>query len=251
MFGINKIKTQRKKKMELKNKIVLITGADGGLGTALVEELIKRGVKKIYATGLKLENLNKKFLQYNNTVVTVELDVTNTESIKKCAEKCQDTQLLINNAGVELKIPFINEKANQAALFEMKVNYIGVIEMINHFLPNLEQNKDAAIMNILSIGSLVVVKRLGTYCASKAATHILTETIREELSQKGIKVIGVYMGYVNTEMVPEETETAKAEPVDIVREICNEMEVGEERIYPDQLTKDFIANNPINTIFYA
>lgn len=235
---------------ELKHKIVLITGADGGLGTALVEELIKREVKKIYATGLKLENLNSKFNKHKNKIVTIELDVTSTESIKKCVKKCGDTQILVNNAGVELKIPFINKKSSQASLFEMQVNYIGVIEMINQFLPNLENNKNSAIINILSIGSLVVVKRLGTYCASKTATHILTETIREELSQKRIKVIGVYMGYVNTQMVPEETKTVKSEPADIVREICKEIELGKERIYPDQITKDFIATNPIKTIFY-
>ncbi|WP_221390983.1 SDR family NAD(P)-dependent oxidoreductase [Dyadobacter sp. NIV53] len=63
-------------------------------------------------------------------------------------------------------------------------------------------------------------------CASKAATHILTETIREELSEKAIKVIAVYMGYVNTQMVPEETKTQKSEPTDIVREICNGIEAG-------------------------
>lgn len=234
----------------LKNKVVLITGADGGLGTALVNELIKRNVKKIYATGLKLDNLNQAFQKFSDKVVTVELDVTNTESIKSCAEKCIDTQILVNNAGVELKIPFIAEKSSQAALFEMKVNYIGVIELINHFLPNLEKNDDTSIINILSMGSLVVVKRLGTYCASKAATHILTETIREELSEKGIKVMAVYMGYVNTKMVPEDTKTLKSDPGDIVKEICNGIESGNDRIYPDQITKDFINKYPINTIFY-
>lgn len=235
---------------DLENKVVLITGADGGLGTALVNELIKRNVKKIYATGLKLDNLNHTFQKFFEKVVTVELDITNTESIKSCAEYCLDTQILINNAGVELKVPFLAEKSSQAALFEMKVNYIGVIEMINSFLPNLQKNHDTSIVNILSMGSLVVVKRLGTYCASKAATHILTETIREDLSEKGIKVIAVYMGYVNTKMVPEETKTLKSDPKDIVKEICEGINRGEERIYPDQITKDFIEKYPINTIFY-
>lgn len=95
-----------------------------------------------------------------------------------------------------------------------------------------------------------MVKRLGTYCASKTATHILTETIRQELSEKGIKVMAVYMGYVNTQMVPEETSSKKSEPADIVREICDGIEAGNDRIYPDQITKDFIENNPIKTIFY-
>lgn len=235
---------------ELKDRIVLITGADGGLGTALVEELISRKVKKIYATGLKLDNLKQVFEKYADNVIPIELDVTNTESIQKCAALCSDTNLLINNAGVEFKIPFLADKSSQAALFEMKVNYIGVLEMINNFLPHLENNSNSSIVNILSMGSLIVIKRLGTYCASKTATHVMTETIREELSERGIKVIAVYMGYVNTQMVPEETKSLKSEPADIVKEICNGIEKGNDRIYPDQITRDIISKNPIKTIFY-
>ncbi len=236
--------------MELKDKIVLITGADGGIGKALVYELISRDVKKIYATGLKLDNLISIFGNNSNIVFPIELDVTNNESIKRSVELCSDTNVLINNAGVEFKIPFIAEKSSQAALFEMKVNYIGLIEMINNFLPCLEKNQNSSIVNILSIGSLVVVKRLGTYCASKTAAHILTETIREELSEKSIKVMAVYMGYVNTQMVPEETKSQKSEPADIVREICNGIEAGNDRIYTDQVTRDFIDKNPIRTLFF-
>ena len=235
---------------ELKDKTILITGADGGLGTALVIEFIARNVKKIYATGLKLDNLKRVFEKFADIVVPIELDVTNTESIQKCADLCSDTEILVNNAGVEFKVPFIADKSSQAALFEMKVNYIGVIEMINHFLPHLEKNSNSTVVNILSMGSLVVVKRLGTYCASKTASHILTETIREELSEKGIKVMAVYMGYVNTQMVPEETKSKKSEPDDIVREMCDGIEAENDRIFPDQITRDFIEQNPIKTIFY-
>lgn len=194
--------------------------------------------------------LKNVFKKYADIVTPIELDVTKTESILKCADLCSGTNILINNAGVEFKVPFLADKASQAALLEMKVNYIGVIEMINNFLPHLEKNTNSSIVNILSIGSLAVIKRLGTYCASKTATHILTETIREELSEKGIKVIAVYMGYVNTQMTHEQTKSQKSEPADIVREICNEIEAGNDRIYPDQITKNLIEKNPIKTIFY-
>lgn len=236
--------------MNLTNKTILITGADGGIGTAIVEELLNKNVKKVYATGLNLENLKNRFDKFGSKIVTIELDITNLESIKKCAEICTDTEILINNAGVEFKVPFLEEKAGQAALFEMKVNYIGIIEMINHFLPQLQKQETASIVNILSIGSLLVVKRLGTYCASKTASHILTETIREELSEKGVKVIGVYMGYVNTQMTAEETTTPKTEPKEIAKEICIGLEKGEERIFPDQTTRNFVTENPIKTIFF-
>ena len=117
---------------KIKNSTILITGADGGIGIALVDECLEQGAKKIYVTGLNLEKLNQVFKSYNK-VTSVELDVTNLEAIKKCAEQCGDTNLLINNAGVEFKVPFIAEQSGQAALMEMKVNYIGLIDMINSF----------------------------------------------------------------------------------------------------------------------
>jgi NAD(P)-dependent dehydrogenase (short-subunit alcohol dehydrogenase family) len=226
----------------LKNKVVLITGANG--------ELILKNVSKIYATGLKIESLKDVFNKYGAKVVPIELDVTNSTSIKKCAALCADTNMLINNAGVELKVPFISDRSSEAALLEMKVNYIGVMEMINSFVPLLEKNKETCIVNILSIGSFVIVRRLGSYCASKTATHILTETIREELAEKGIRVMAVYMGYVNTQMVPEETKSLKSEPDDIVRKICEGLEKGNEKIYPDKITQNYIQQNPVNTIFF-
>lgn len=233
----------------IKGSVILITGADGGIGTALVEECIIQGAKKIYATGLKLENLKNKFSSYDK-VFPIELDVTNLDQILECSRLCVDTNLLINNAGVELKIPFIDKRSSAAALFEMKVNYIALIDMINAFLPNLERQKNAGIVNILSLGALAIVKRLGTYCASKSASHVLTETIREEFEEKNIKVMATYIGYVDTNMVPEETKTEKSTPQSIAIGICQGINNGESHIYPDITTKEYIHKYPINTVFY-
>lgn len=234
---------------QIKDSTILITGADGGIGIALVKECLIQGAKKIYATGLKLENLNQTFKDVEK-VVPVELDVTNSERIKECAELCADTNLLINNAGVEFKIPFIAEKSSQAALMEMKVNYIALIDMINSFIPNLERLNHAGIVNILSLGALAIVKRLGTYCASKSAAHVLTETIREELEEKNIKVMATYIGYVDTNMVPEKTKTEKSTPKNIAIGICEGINKNESHIYPDKTTKNYIEKYPIKTVFY-
>lgn len=233
----------------IKNSVILITGADGGIGTALVEECIRQGAKKIYATGLRIENLDQAFSKYEN-VISVELDVTDQVKIKECAAQCADTNLLINNAGVEFKVPFMAERSSEAALMEMKVNYIGLIDMINAFVPNLKKLEHAGIVNILSLGALAIVKRLGTYCASKSAAHVLTETIREELGEKGIKVMATYIGYVDTSMVPEETKTEKSTPQNIAKGICKGIDHNESHIYPDQTTQDYIKLHPINTVFY-
>ncbi len=234
---------------KIKESVVLITGANGGIGKALVDECLNKGAKKIYAAGLNLEELNQVFKNIEN-VFPIELDVTNLEKIKKCATKCQDTNLLINNAGVEFKVPFIAEKSSEAALMEMKVNYIGLIDMINTFIPHLEKSKNAGIVNILSLGALTIVKRLGTYCASKSAAHILTETIREELEQKNIKVMATYIGYVDTSMVPEETATEKSTPKSVAIGICKGINDSEPHIFADIISRGFIKNNPIKTHFF-
>jgi short-subunit dehydrogenase len=229
----------------IENSVVLITGADGGIGSALVEELIKRKVKKIYATGTKKENVFKLKEKAFQIIEPLVLDVTNTENIIQCAKVCNDVNILINNAGVELKIPFTEKNAQKAADFEMKVNYLGVIEMINQFTPILSKNNKAHIVNIMSLASVAIIKRLGTYCASKSATHILTNTIREEYKQKNIQVVGVYPGYVNTAMVPEEIAYKKTEPYEIAFEICQGLEMGENNIFPDEMSKNYFSKNPI------
>lgn len=234
----------------IKDSTILITGADGGIGVALVKECLKLGAKKIYATGLNLENLQLTFKNYLK-VLPIELDVTNSGQILKIANECADTNILVNNAGVELKVPFIAERSSQTALFEMKVNYIGLIDLINAFVPMLEKRENAAIVNILSLGALVIVKRLGTYCASKSAAHILTETIREELELKHIKVMATYIGYVDTSMVPEETETEKSSPESVAIGICKGINNNENHIFPDRTSKDYILEHPINTLFYG
>lgn len=239
----------KRRMAKIKDSTILITGADGGIGVALVNECLAKGAKKIYATGLKLENLNPLFNNYD-TVITIALDVTDPEQIVKCAKQCSDTNLLINNAGVEFKVPFVAKKSSQAALMEMKVNYIGLIDMINSFLPTLQKLEHAGIVNILSLGALAIVKRLGTYCASKSASHILTETIREELEEKGIKVMATYIGYVDTAMVPEDTKTEKSTPQNIAIGICKGIDNNESYMYLDRITKDHIKKYPIRTVFY-
>lgn len=232
------------------NSVVLVTGADGGIGSSILKECIKRGVRKIYATGLSLDKFEPLVKEFPTIVVPIELNVTDEESIKMATQKCSDINILINNAGVELKSSFLGENVGQKALFEMKVNYIGVIDLTNSFLKILRSNSKSYIINILSVGSSAVVKRLSTYCASKAATHIFTQTIREELDEQNIKVIGVYPGYVNTEM-SSDVNFKKASPIDLATNICDSIEKGELDIFPDEMSLEFYKNKPIEITYLS
>jgi short-subunit dehydrogenase len=156
--------------------------------------------------------------------------------------------ILINNAGVELKSAFVAENAAQKALFEMKVNYIGVLSLINAFVPVLSRYPESFIVNMLSVGSTAVVKRLGTYCASKSAAHILTQSIRAELKVMNVNVIGVYPGYVNTEMSKDTTEE-KASPESIAIHTCEGLEQGQQDIFPDTMSKKLYEKRPISITY--
>jgi NADP-dependent 3-hydroxy acid dehydrogenase YdfG len=232
--------------MKIEQRTVLITGADGGIGTALLAEFIKRNVKKVYATGLSMDKLEVLAVQYPGKVVPLLLDVTDEMAVKHIVGKCSDLDLLVNNAGVELKSSFIGENAAKKALFEMKVNYIGVLSLINELLPCLKKNAPSAIVNILSVGSNAVVKRLATYCASKTATHLVTEVIREELAADNISVTGVSPGYVDTAM-SSDINYEKASPDALAKRICDGIENDEQNIFPDNMANAFYKKHPITT----
>lgn len=230
---------------KIANSVVLITGADGGIGIALLERCIALGAKKIYAAGLSLERLELIKAKYSNLIVPVVLDITDEDQIKNCSLQIPDVEILINNAGIELKASFLQESAAQKALLEMKVNYIGLINMINYFVPILEKNSQSLIVNILSVASSAVIQRLGTYCASKSAAHILTQSIKEDLAKKGIMVIAVYPGYVNTEMSQDVTHVEKASPESVAMSICEGIELGQSNIFTDAMAKSYFKMYPI------
>ena len=229
---------------KIENCIALITGADGGIGTALIDELIKRKAAKIYATGISIQRLNDLAAKYSGIIVPVELDVTKEDSIKSAVTECNDINLLINNAGIELKSDFIGADVTKKALFEIQVNYIGVISMVNNFLPILKTNPHSFIVNILSVGSTALIKRLATYCASKAAVHLFTQSIREDLKPWNVDVIAVYPGYVDTSM-SSDVNFEKITTESLSQNICEAFEEGLLDIFPDKMSSAFYGKKPI------
>ncbi|WP_316748094.1 SDR family NAD(P)-dependent oxidoreductase [Pedobacter gandavensis] len=230
-----------------KNSVVFITGADGGIGQAFVAELLKREVKKIYVAGINIKALEDLSLTSPDMIFPVKLDVTNSLEVAKCSQECTDTTILINNAGVELKASFLQDNAAAKAQFEMNVNYIGPVDLCNQFLEVLKANPNPAIINILSIGSLVLIKNISTYCASKVALHLFTQAIRQELKDE-IKVFGVYAGYVDTSMVSD-VLVEKISPGELVHNICDEVASDIFDVFPDEMSRQFASSNKLKIDF--
>lgn len=223
--------------MNIENKVVLISGGTGGIGWALTQALAEKKAKKIYVTYLSEKELDKNIEDCSTEIKFIPLDVTSREQVELLAEKCPDVDIVINNAGVELAQSFSADNTLNAAEFEMKVNYYGTHYIANSFMPALKSKSEAMLVNILSIGAFVLVNKLGTYCASKAAAHFLTKGLRLDCKDNNVIVMGVYPGYVDTDMT-KKLDVIKVTPKLIADEICKGIVENSENIFPDPMSDE-------------
>ena len=179
-----------------KNKVILITGANRGIGRALVKALLGHGVRKVYAT---CRDLNTMPPFEDKRVIGLWLDITDDVQIKMIAGVAQDTEILINNAGV-LNAGNILESDLLGMENDMKVNYFGTIRMMRAFAPILKKNSPSKIINIVSIAAYSPLPSIAGYAASKAALYSATQSVRIELAKDGIAVYAVNPGAIDTDM---------------------------------------------------
>lgn len=217
--------------MDIKNNIVFITGANRGIGKALVEAALKHGAKKIYAAARKLEDLPN----FNDArVVPVALDITDRAQVKKAAETAKDTQVLINNAGA-LAFASVIEGPMEMLIRDMEVNYFGTLNVTRAFAPAIASNGGGAIASISSIIGLASMAAVGGYSASKAALFSAIQASRAELKAKNISVHGIFPGPIDTDMA-KEFAMDKNSPAATAENILNGIEAGVEDIYPDPVS---------------
>ena len=221
----------------INGKIALVTGANRGIGRSFVLELLNAGATKVYATARRTETLDDLVADGNGKVVAVQLDVTDKARITELAASSKDVELLINNAGIALFQGIVSAPDDKAARSEMETNYFGVFEMTRAFAPILKSNGGGVIVNISSIAGHVNFPALGSYSASKAAVHSLTQSIRAELAAQETHVLGVYPGPVDTDMASQ-LPMDKTAPEDVAKSILEALEAGMEDIYPDPASEN-------------
>lgn len=227
--------------MQWQQKTALVTGANRGIGLALVEALIARKVKRIYLGGRDLAALDQTIQELGATtseLLAIQLDVTSAADIVHTSRSINELDILINNAGIANSSGFIQEASGDIAQLEMATNYFGPVNLTRALLPQLQQSSQAAIINISSIAGIANMPLLGPYSASKAALHSFTQGLRAELAKSEIFVQGVYPGPVATRM-SEGFELSKALPAEVAEIILTGIEQKEEDIFPDAMSANW------------
>ncbi|MBA3922335.1 MAG: SDR family oxidoreductase [Nostocaceae cyanobacterium] len=227
--------------MNIKESVVLVTGANRGIGKAFINALVQAGAKRIYATARTLDSLSEAIAIAPERIIPLVLDVTSTEQIAAAVEKSGDVNLLINNAGVLGAGGLFTSSSVETAHWEMETNYFGTLYMIRAFAPILKRNGGGAIINLLSFSSVVNVPVFSSYSASKAAVHSLTQGVRAELAQQGTLVVGVFPDPVDTEMLAS-VEIDKAPPSQIAQAALHAVEQGIEDVSPDALSENVFTD---------
>ncbi len=211
--------------MEITDKIILITGANRGIGQALVKEALNRGAKKVYAgTRVAINHPDKR-------VIPLNLDITDMAQIGEAAIMVADLDILINNAGVAFY-----DDLNDSAILEkhLNVNLFGTQNITNAFLPALRKS-EGAIVNILSILALAPLPPIASYCISKAAAFSMTQSLRAFLKSQNVSVHAVLTGPVDTDM-SRGLDIPKVSPESAAINIFDGIISGEEEIFPDQMS---------------
>jgi NAD(P)-dependent dehydrogenase (short-subunit alcohol dehydrogenase family) len=220
---------------KVEGAVALVTGANRGIGRALTDALLARGVKKVYATARKPETLGDP---PDARLVPLRLDVTDVDEIRAAGEAATDVELVFNNAGLLLATGIVDANVLDQARREMEVNYFGPLQLLQRLAPTLARNGGGAVVNIGSAAGLTNVPFYPTYSASKAALHSLTQAARILLGPQGTSVFGVYAGPVDTDMV-RDLALPKTAPRDVAFAILDGIEAGQEDIFPDPFALDF------------
>lgn len=224
----------------IQDKVALVTGANRGIGKAIVEALLKNGAKKVYAAVRNPDSAADLVKASGGKVVAIELDLARPETVTAAAKVAGDVQLVVNNAGVLKAANPLAADAIDALRFEIDVNVFGLIRMAQAFAPALAANGGGAFVQLNSVVSLKSFADFATYSASKAAAYSLTQALRDTLKARGTLVVSVHPGPIATDMADSAGLGAIADPPSLVADgIVAALAAGEFHVFPDKMARQF------------
>ena len=216
--------------MKIENSVVLVTGANRGIGLAFAQALLARGARKVYAAARNPASVTLPGVE------ALQLDVTNPQEIADAVKKASDVTLVINNAGIAQPGGFLAADSEAVTRRIFETNVFGVLAMSKAFAPVLKANGGGALLNVLSVASWVNGGELAAYSASKSAAWSLTNALRHELAAQHTQVLGLHMAYVDTDLT-RGFEVPKSSAEDIVQRALDGLEEGADEVLADVLTQ--------------
>jgi NAD(P)-dependent dehydrogenase (short-subunit alcohol dehydrogenase family) len=211
----------------IEGAVALVTGGHRGLGRAFVDALVRNGAAKVYATARKPTPSD------DPRVVAETLDVTDPESVRSLAERTGDVDIVINNAGVLIRSPAVEATPEDVrTIFD--TNVFGALHVAQTYAPILARHGGGALVNMHSVFSWAT--GAGAYGASKAALWSLTNSLRQELAGQNTQVLGVHVGFVDTEMVSA-INTMKIGPELVAEKVLEALVAGQDEVLVDRITK--------------
>jgi NAD(P)-dependent dehydrogenase (short-subunit alcohol dehydrogenase family) len=216
--------------MNVKGSVALVTGANRGLGAALVRGLLAAGAKTVHGAARS---------PYEPTTPgerPVQLDVTDADRVAAIARELSDVDLVINNAGVFHGSDPLSADLETALRADLETNLFGLLAVSRAFAPVLAANGGGALVNVLSVASWHSLPGFAAYGASKAAAWSATNSLRLALRPNGTQVVALHVGYMDTDMAAGVT-SPKAAPDDVVAQVLLALERGEEEVLADDVSR--------------
>ncbi|WP_233843186.1 SDR family oxidoreductase [Dyella sp. 2HG41-7] len=215
--------------MKIKDAVVLVTGANRGLGLAFTRELLARGARKIYAGARDPATIVQPGVQ------PLRLDVTNANDLAAAVELASDVTLVINNAGIAQLGGFLGADSEEVTRRIFETNFFAMLGMSKAFAPILKANGGGALLNVLSVASWINRSNMAAYAASKAAAWSLTNSLRNELLNQQTQVMALHMGFVDTDLA-RDFDAPKTSAEDIVKRALDGLEAGLDEVLADDIT---------------
>ncbi len=215
--------------MKIENAVVLVTGANRGIGLAFARDLLARGARKVYAGARDPASVTQAGVQ------ALRLDVTKPQDVAAAAALAPDVTLVINNAGIAQPGGFLAADSEEVTQRIFETNFFALLRMSKAFAPILKYNGGGGLLNVLSVASWVNGGELAAYSASKSAAWSLTNALRNELAAQKTQVLGLHMAYVDTDLT-RGFDVPKSSPEAIVKRALDGLESGFDEVLADDLT---------------
>ncbi|MGV9212998.1 SDR family oxidoreductase [Micromonospora sp. RB23] len=218
--------------MKIAGSTALVTGANRGFGRHVAAELASRGAT-VYAGARNPDSVDLP------GVTPVRLDITDPASVAAAAKRAGDVNLLVNNAGIDSRVDLLDGDLDLIRL-ELETHYLGTLSMIRSFAPVIAGNGGGTILNVLSVLSWVNYPLHGAYGAAKSAEWAMTNALRLRLAERGVRVAGLHVGYMDTDMASTITG-AKSDPAAIARAGVDGIEADAYEIVTDDVSRQVQA----------